>query len=211
MAQFMKDNKYNTAGKSARYNEDLNIMLIPDFKQFKKLSKSGNIIPVYKEIFADLETPVSTFLKLAAGEKYSYLLESVEGGEQWGRYSFISWSPKLIFHSKGEEYCAYVPGQKQVWKKTKDPMQELKNIMSEFEPVEIEGLPRFWGGAVGYVSYDMVRFFEHLPDKPKDTLGLPDAIFMITERLVIFDHLNHKLKIVYLRGHEGPKEPKKSL
>jgi len=171
-------------------------MLKPEFKEFVKMSKNGNIMPVYKEIVADLETPVSTFLKLAAGEKYSYLLESVEGGERWGRYSFISWSPKLIFQSKGEECAAYVPGQKPVWKKTKDPMQELKNIMSEFQPVEIEGLPRFWGGAVGYVSYDMVRFFENLPDKPKDTLQLPDSIFLVTERLVIFDHLNHKLKIV---------------
>jgi len=185
-------------------------MLIPDFKQFKKLAKNGNIIPVFKEIIADLETPVSTFLKLAAGQKYSYLLESVEGGERWGRYSFISWSPKLIFHSKGEEYCAHVPGKKYIWKKTKDPMQELKSIMSEFEPVEVEGLPRYWGGAVGYVAYDMVRFFEHLPDKPKDTLGLPDAIFMVTERLVIFDHLNHKLKIVFCVNTKNQKNLKKA-
>jgi len=171
-------------------------MLTPDFKTFCKLAQKGSIIPVYREIIADLETPVSTFKKLAGGQKYSYLLESVEGGERWGRYSFISWLPKLLFCSKGGSFSVSEPGKKQVFRKTKDPMQELKNLMAAFKPVEVEGLPRFWGGAVGYVSYDMVRFFENLPDKPKDSLNFPDCIFMITDRLVIFDHLKHTLKIV---------------
>ncbi len=185
-------------------------MLKPDYKTFNKLVQKGNVIPVYREIIADLETPVSTFIKLASKEKYSYLLESVEGGERWGRYSFISWAPKIIFRSKGGSFSASAPGQKELWKKTSDPMQELKNIMAAFKPVEIDGLPRFWGGAVGYVSYDMVRFFENLPDKPKDTLELPDSIFLITDRLVIFDHLNHTLKIVICVNPKDSKDRKKA-
>jgi len=183
-------------------------MLTPDLKKFTKIAQKGSVIPVYREIIADLETPVSTFMKLASKQKYAYLLESVEGGERWGRYSFISWAPKLIFRSTGGSFCAAGPGQKQVWKKTSDPMQELKNIMAGFKPVEIEGLPRFWGGAVGFVSYDMVRFFENLPDKPEDTLEFPDSLFMITDRLVIFDHLNHTLKIV-ICIHTGDTRDKK--
>lgn len=181
-----------------------------DFKKFNKMAAKGNIIPVYKEIIADLETPVSTFLKLAAGERNAYLLESVEGGERWGRYSFISWAPKTIFRSKGDQYSVTAPGHKPVWKKTKDPMGELKSIMSGFTPVETEGLPRFWGGAVGYASYDMVRHFENLPDKPKDTLGLPDSTFLITDRLAVFDHLNHTLKIVICVSLKGQKNKKKA-
>ena len=184
-------------------------MLKPDFKTFNKLAQKGSVIPVYREIIADLETPVSTFLKLAAGKKHAYLLESVEGGERWGRYSFISWAPKMIFRSKGGSFCASAPEQKIVWKKTEDPMQELKNLMAAFKPVEVDGLPRFWGGAVGYISYDMVRFFENLPDKPKDTLDLPDSVFMITDRLVIFDHLNHTLKIVICVNPRDLKDRKK--
>jgi len=185
-------------------------MLTPDFKKFSRLAQKGAIIPVFREIIADLETPVSTFLKLAAKQKYSYLLESVEGGERWGRFSFISWAPKIIFSSKGGNFSARCPGQKQVWKKTADPLHELKTLMSAYTPVEIEGLPRFWGGAVGYVSYDMVRFFENLPGKPKDNLDLPDCVFMITDRLVIFDHLNHTLKIVICVNLRDSRDRKKA-
>ena len=169
--------------------------IYPNFDEFRKLSKKGNLIPVYKEILADLETPVSTFLKLAANERHSYLLESVEGGERWGRYSFIAWEPKYIFQSRGTSYSLNKPGEKTVWKESPNPLVNLKELMNSFVPVEVKGLPRFWGGAVGYVSYDMVRFFEHLPQKPKDTLKVPDCIFLITDKMVVFDHLSHTLKI----------------
>jgi anthranilate synthase component 1 len=125
-------------------------MLYPDFNEFKRLSRSGNLIPIYKELVADMETPVSTFLKLAAGEPYAYLLESVEGGERWGRYSFISWAPKQVFQSKGHKYSINKPGHKPGWKFTNDPILELRKLMKTFKPREVKGLPIFWGGAVGY-------------------------------------------------------------
>jgi anthranilate synthase component 1 len=168
----------------------------PDKTLFKKLAKEGNLIPVYREVSADLETPVSTFLKLAADEQYAYLLESVEGGERWGRYSFISWSPQRIFRSKAHQFAVHGAAETPQWKPTTDPLAELKAIMGAHRPVEVRGLPRFWGGAVGYVSYDMVRFFEDLPNKPEETVDFPDAFFMLTDRLVVFDHLAHTVKIV---------------
>jgi anthranilate synthase component 1 len=170
--------------------------IYPDLKEFKRLSRQGNLVPVYKEISADLETPVSTFIKLAAKESYAYLLESAEGGERWGRYSFISWDPYRIFESKKDQYLYAAPERQKGWKTTSDPLNELKDAMAEFKPVSIPGLPRFWGGAVGYVSYDTVRFFEKLPVPPHDDLELPDALFLLTDKLVIFDHLTHSVKIV---------------
>jgi anthranilate synthase component I len=168
----------------------------PSYIEVKKISAEANLIPVYKEILADLETPVSTYLKLASGKPYAYLLESVEGGERWGRYSFISWEPKLIFESRGDKFSVHEPKQQPVWKNTRDPLEELRELLAEFKPSEARGLPRFWGGAVGYISYDMVRFFEKLGEKPKDTLNLPDSLFMLTDKMIIFDHLNHMIKIV---------------
>ncbi len=168
----------------------------PSYPEFTKLAQKGNLIPLYREITADLETPVSTFLKVTQGKPYSCLLESVEGGEHWGRYSFISWNPKSQFISKGNLVSNGAPGKAPQWRHSSDPIGELKQLMANYEPVEIKGLPRFWGGAVGYVSYDMVRFFEHLPAKPKEKLDVPDAFLMLTDRMVIFDHLAHTLKIV---------------
>ncbi len=181
-------------------------MLKPSKQEFIALAKKGTIVPVYGEILADLETPVSTFLKLADGKPYAYLLESVEGGERWGRYSFMAWEPKLIFQSKGSMYSLHKPGDKPAWQKTDDPIVELHEIMKRYTPVQIEGLPPFWGGAVGYFGYDMVRFIEHLPNKPKDTMQLPDSTFMITDTIVIFDHLKHSVKIVVCADVDG-KEP----
>jgi len=168
----------------------------PNFTEFQKLSNVSNVVPVYAEIFADLETPVSAFLKLSGNEKYTYLLESVEGGERWGRYSFISCSPKLIFESKGPFFALYKPGSIPNFVPCARPMEKLKEIMARYKPAQISGLPIFWGGAVGYASYDMVRFIEELPNKPNDDLNLPDSVFLITDKMVIFDHLTHSVKIV---------------
>jgi anthranilate synthase component 1 len=181
----------------------------PSFNEFRTLAEKGNLIPVYREIVADLETPVSTYMKLAAEKPYSYLLESAEGGEHWGRFSFISWAPKLVFITRAGEYSAVPPGKKPEWKKTSEPLQELKRIMAEFVPAEVAGLPRFWGGAVGYASYDMVRYFEHLPAKPKDVLGFPESMFLLTGKLVIFDHLKHTVKIVVCTETGKTKDLKK--
>ncbi|MFH1369637.1 MAG: anthranilate synthase component I [Elusimicrobiota bacterium] len=183
-------------------------MYNPDIKEFIRLSKKGNVVPVFKEILADMETPVSTFLKLARNERYSYLLESVEGGERWGRFSFISWAPKLVFQSRGKKVSVRAPKENPSWRPAEKPLDELKQLMSEFKPVEVKGLPRFWGGAVGYASYDMVRFIEKLENKPADRLGLPDSVFLITDHLVIFDHLKHTLKIVVCADMRNGDDPK---
>lgn len=161
-------------------------MFYPDFNQFKLLTKQGNLIPVYKEIFADIETPVSAFLKITDGlkEKYAYLLESVERGEKLGRYSFLATSPSFIFEKRIRNNL--------------NPLNELKKIMKRYHPVSLPGMPRFWGGAVGYISYDYVRCLEKLPVSKfqEDDLNLPDCIFLFTDNLIIFDHILQTIKIV---------------
>lgn len=171
-------------------------MFQPDLKQFLKLSKKNNVIPVYSEIFSDTETPVSVFLKVCAGSQYSYLLESVEGQEKIGRYSFLGASPSLIFTSKGSKVYISVDGHKTEVKVEKDPLDTLRCLMKEYKPAIIDGLPRFFGGMVGYASYDMVRFFEKIPDKNPDCLGFPESVFLFTDTLIIFDHIQHSIKVV---------------
>ncbi len=171
-------------------------MFYPTFEDFEKLAKKGNLIPVYKEIVADMETPVSAFSKISSRSKYAYLLESVERGERLGRYSFISNSPSLIFKSKGRTVDIQTPHGKIHTKEVDDPLQELAEIMQQYKPVKVDGLPLFWGGAVGYIGYDMVRFFESIPDKNPDDLNMPDCIFVFTDSLLIFDHLNRTVKMV---------------
>ncbi len=168
--------------------------MYPSFTEFKQKAKSGNLIPVYKEILADTDTPVSAFMKLNKS-KNCFLLESVEGGEKWARYSFIGFNPSTIFYSKGNT-VTIKRGRKEETITTGNPLNVLRDEMSKFQPVEVEGLPRFFGGAVGYISYDMVRFFEELPDDTDDDLNWFDAYLMITDTLVIFDNLKHNVKVV---------------
>lgn len=173
-------------------------MYYPSLKEFLKLSKKGNIIPVYKEITADLDTPVSAFLKIQKAD-YAFLLESVEGQEKIARYSFLGSNPSLVFKSKAKDiWLEYPQAKKSVRQFTafKDPLDEIKKLMQDFKTVDIKGLPRFYGGLVGYIGYDMVRFFEELPDKNPDDLKLPDSIFILTDTILIFDHVNHTIKIV---------------
>ena len=166
----------------------------PTLPEFKKLSKKGNLISVYKEILADTDTPVSAFMKLR-NSKNCFLLESVEGGEKWARYSFIGLNPSLIFKSRGDKVTLIKKGKKEQLISS-NPLLILRDIMQEFKPVELEGLPRFYGGAVGFMSYDMVKFFEELPDTVKDDTDWNDSYFMITDTLVIFDNLKHNVKVV---------------
>jgi anthranilate synthase component 1 len=166
----------------------------PDFNTFKEKAREANLIPVYREILADMETPVSAFKRVNKG-KYSFLLESVEGGEKWARYSFIGLNPKLIFTSKGKS--AEIRQGKSVKKmSTEDPLALLKELMLEYQPAKVDGLPRFFGGAVGYIGYDMVRFFEVIPDLSKDDLHLKDCFFLITDTIIIFDNLSHTVKVI---------------
>ena len=171
------------------------LLYYPELNEFKKLAKKGNLIPVYREIFADTETPVSAFKKLNTVD-HCFLLESVEGGEKWARFSFLGFSPSIIFKSKGRT-VEIIRGKKREILNTDDPLSALKKIMQAYTPVEVRGLPRFFGGAVGYISYDMVRFFEKLPTATEDDLDWHDAYLMITDSLLIFDNLKHTLKVVY--------------
>ncbi len=168
----------------------------PNKKEFLKLAKKGNLIPVYREILADLETPVSCFIKL--GDKpYSYLLESVEGGEKIARYSFIGGAPSLVFKSKEKKISISEPGKPEDHFVTAhDPLYELEKILKRYEQVPVKELPPFSGGAVGYLGYDTVRFIERIPDKNKDVLQIPDSLFIFTNTILIFDHIQKKIKVV---------------
>ncbi|MCH2391404.1 MAG: anthranilate synthase component I [Nitrospinales bacterium] len=171
-------------------------MLKPTLKEFKEKSKQGNLIPVYKEVLADLDTPVSAYMKMCGGE-YSFLLESVEGGEKWARYCFLGFDPSIIISIKGNEVVVEKNGQPKSILITKgNPLIGLKDILARYQPVDVEGLPRFSGGAVGFVSYDMVRSFEDLPEDTMDDLQVPDARFVITDTLLIFDNVAQTIKIV---------------
>ncbi|MBI5145242.1 MAG: anthranilate synthase component I [Candidatus Omnitrophica bacterium] len=173
-------------------------MYYPSLKEFLKLSHKGNVIPVYKEISTDLDTPVSAFLKIKKGD-YAFLLESVEGQEKIARYSFLGSNPSLVFRSKAKSIELINPLKKSVRKfvTAEDPLFEIKKLMQDFKPVAIKGLPRFYGGLVGYLGYELVRFFEELPDKNSDALRVPDAIFLLTDTILVFDHINQTIKIVY--------------
>jgi len=167
-------------------------MYHPTKEEFIKLSKKGNLIPVYREISADVETPVSAFKKIEG--EYSYLLESVEGGEKLGRYSFLGSDPALIITSKGNSVEVVSKGRKE--KLEGDPISELKRILSRYRPVRIKGLPRFHGGLVGYLGYDIVRHLEKLPDRNPDDLKLPDMQFLLMDTVLAFDHVKRKISII---------------
>ena len=164
--------------------------------EFKNIAKDHNLIPVYREVVADTETPVSAFLKLKT-TGYSFLLESAENGERFGRYSFLGNDPSLIIKAK-DGLVVIEDGEGRVREsyRVDDPLDAVKSIMEEYSPARIDGLPLFFGGAVGYLSYDAVRYLEDIPDKAADDLGLPDMVFMITDTLFVFDHLKHRIMAV---------------
>lgn len=170
-------------------------MIYPNKKEFIKLAKNGNLIPVYKEILADFDTPLSSFLKIYDG-KYAYLLESVEGGQRLGRYSFLGCNPSLIFTSKGPKIQVIESGKKKAFVTEKDPLYEIESIMKRYKFVPNKNLPRFCGGLVGYMGYDMVRFFEDIPDKNADELKMYDSVFALTDTMLIFDHVERVIKIL---------------
>lgn len=171
------------------------MIFYPSLDEFKSKAQYGNMIPVFTEFTADMETPLSAFKRLDNSD-YAFLLESVEGGEKWGRYSFLGNNPYMVFESRGKNITLHSPRKSKEFITEKDPLETLKNIMNEFKPVPEEKLPRFVGGAVGYIGYDMIRFFERLPDLSKDDLSLPGCIFLLTDTLVVFDNLRHRIIII---------------
>ena len=157
----------------------------PTSKEFKQLSKEYNLIPIYKEIRADLDTPLSIYLKLAKNS-YSFLLESITGGENLARYSIIGINPRKIIKTGKNEKHGEV-----------DPLIEVKNEINSYKVPEIKKLPPFTGGAVGYISYDSVSYFEDTVIKnKKGDLELPESIFLLTESLVVFDHVKQTIFII---------------
>jgi anthranilate synthase component 1 len=169
-------------------------MIYPDFNEFKKKAAEGNLIPVYREILADLETPLSAFLKLKG--KTGFLLESLEGGEKWARYSFIGSNPSLIIEGKGKNLTIKRGALKEKVGFVRDPLEVISAELKKYKPVIIPGLPRFFGGFVGYIGYDTVRHFEKLPDTHRPGLNLPDIFLMFTDTLLVFDNLTHKIKVI---------------
>ena len=177
-------------------------MFFPDRKEFHVRAQRGNLVPVYREILADRLTPVSAFERLSAtvkeGSGYAFLLESVEGGEHLGRYSFLGANPSLVFRSKGN-IASVVEGTRTrtvVIAPGDDPLTLLKELLDRYTYVESPDLPRFCGGAVGFFGYDVVRFFEELPDANPDELNVDDACFLFTDTLILFDHVRNRMKVV---------------
>jgi anthranilate synthase component 1 len=167
----------------------------PTLEEFLRYAKKGNVIPVYREILADFETPLSAYLKLE-GRGPAYLLESVEGGERLGRYSVIGAEPAMIVESRGKQMWLKSPRENKMWVTLTDPITELQQLMARYKAVSVPGLPRFCGGFVGYAGYDIVRFIEPVgPNKP-DTLNVPDSVWFLSDSLVIFDHLEHRMKVI---------------
>jgi anthranilate synthase component 1 len=170
----------------------------PDRETVHALFQQGDLVPVYRTLLADLETPVSVYLKLAQASTCSFLLESVEGGEQVGRYSFLGVNPKGLLTVQNNTVTvtrhgetttrALAPGE--------DPLDVVAGEFGRVQPVKLDGLPRFVGGAVGFLSYDVVRYFERLPETATDELHSPDAAFMLVDTLVIFDHAKHQLTVL---------------
>jgi anthranilate synthase component I len=176
-------------------------MVFPEFNEFCRLAQKGNLVPVYAEIMADMDTPVTAFRKIDDGH-FSFLLESIEGGEKWARYSFLGSTPALILRSKGSR-VEMVRGEQITVHDSDDPTVLLRELLERYTPVEVPGLPRFVGGAVGYLGYDMVRHFEHLPTERPDTIGAWDSFFMITDTLLIFDTVKQKIQVVATAHLDG--------
>jgi anthranilate synthase component 1 len=177
---------------------------LPSREAIRQLFQQGDLVPVYRTLLADLETPMSVYLKLAQEGKPSFLLESVEGGEHIGRYSFLGVNPKGIITVKGSVVThtlhdetttrELAPGE--------DPLHVIRREFDRVTPVRVPGLPRLVGGAVGYLSYDVVRYFERLPETARDELDVPDAAFLLPDTLVIFDHAKHQL-ILLANAHNS--------
>ncbi|MFQ5380654.1 MAG: anthranilate synthase component I, partial [Dehalococcoidia bacterium] len=159
-------------------------MLTPTLEEVRSLAgeKRGNIVPVFRDVSADMETPVSAYLKVARGD-YSFLLESVEGGERLARYSFIGTEPYRVLRTESDEALI-------------DPLVEIAAELGRFDPVPVEGLPRFHGGAVGFLGYEVAACYEDLPVPDDDPQGLPFSVFLLLDSLLVFDHLQHTIKVV---------------
>ena len=170
---------------------------VPTLDEARRLVQRGNLIPVYREVLADMETPVSVYRKISRDSSFSFLLESVEGGERLARYSFLGAEPRLT--ATLQDGVARVHprrGRDVAEQRFDDPLEFVKGLLARYRPVPLPDLPRFQGGAVGYLAYECVRYFERLPTPARDDLRLPDAVLMLADTLVVFDHVKHRMRIL---------------
>ncbi len=171
-------------------------MITPDFAAFEQLAAHGTIVPVYRELLADMETPLGVYARLA-GAGHTFLLESVEGGENLARYSFIGCQPRAVFTSVGRRVTFTAGGRSETYEAPDSPVEELRRRMAAYRAVRLPELPRFAGGAVGYMSYDTVRFFEpRVPQSNPDDLHIPELYFVLTDSLVAFDHVRRRILVI---------------
>ena len=177
-------------------------MYYPAFDQFVKFAEEGNLIPVYREILADIDTPVSALMKLST-KAHVFLLESVEGGEKWGRYTFLGSDPRIVFKVRGDDVLISENSKSRVQRHEGNPLRYLKDLLNSYRPVLVDGLPRFYGGAVGFLGYDMVRYFEKIPARALNDVKMDDAVFLITDTLIVFDNIRHTIKVVSCAATEG--------
>ena len=169
-------------------------MLQPDYKEFSRLAKEATLVPVVKSVTADLMTPVSAFLSVAEDEPYCCLLESVERGEQIGRYTFLGARPYMRVWAQGDEI--HLERGKRRERLKGNVFEVLKTLLREHRPAHIAGLPPFTAGAVGYFAYDAVRRLENIGASAKRDVDVPDCMLMFFDRLLAFDHLRHQIHII---------------
>jgi len=171
------------------------------FEQFKNLTRGGNIIPIYEELMADTETPVSVYLKIKDESPYSFLLESVEGGEKIGRYTFLGYNPFMVFEIKGKSFTIKprhpdVQVLPTLVDGSMDPLEALKKIFAHCKTVPVDGLPRFTGGAVGFFGYETIQLLEDIPSAKMDNFNLNDATLMFFDTLLVFDAVKRNVSVV---------------
>src|SRR5258708_23737596 len=169
-------------------------MLFPEFKEFSRMAGTATLVPVAKTVAADLRPPVSAFLNVAAEEPNAFLLESVEGGENVGRYTFLGARPYMIVRAHGDQITLEKNGRKQEIRG--GIFTTLDQLLREHTPAHVPGLPPFTGGAVGFFAHDAVRQLEKLPTLAKDDLHVPDCVLMFFDCLLAFDHVRHEINII---------------
>lgn len=170
-------------------------MANPDLQTFQELAGKGNLVPVWKLLTADLETPVSAYLKLAERQDYAFLLESVEGGERIGRYTYVGASPNMVLTAVGDDI--EIREGDSVSRRSGDFFAVLKDLAAQFKPAGTDGLPPFSAGAVGYAGYDLVRRIEpRVPPFREDDVRAPDAVFMFFTSVLVFDHVKHQIYVI---------------
>ncbi len=183
-------------------------MIQPSYKEFSRLAKQGNLIPVYQEFLMDLETPLSFFRRLDK-DSYAFLLESVEGSERWGRYSFLGTRPFLVFKSRGTQIEIIENGKRRRLT-AESPLRLLEEMLKEYHPVSVDGIPPFFGGALGYVAYDAVEQFHNIPNTKKDPLGMPEIFLIFVQTLVAFDNVKHTIKVIDNVRLNGKSDPRRA-